>query len=170
MKAFTRLLHFVNLLAGAIVAGGQVFVLAVIVPVKRGLSDGESVRVHRAMLDALPDRYLLPSHIISTIAAALTLLVQRRRRRLATLFTLLGLLSGMGVVITSEKFNKPTNRLLRGWAGDAPLAGYPALRDRWDAVHAARTACGVLALVWYIAASLVPDALGDAGEPSREGA
>lgn len=163
VNGIIRVLRFVNLLGAAILAGGQVFVLAVIIPVKRHLPAGQSVRVHQTMLDELPDRYLRPAGAISMVAAALTLLLQPDRSRVGTLFTLLGLLSGAGVVVTSEQFNKPTNRLLRGWSTDSPPETYPALRDRWDAVHAARTACGLLALAWYIAANLVPDARDEAG-------
>jgi hypothetical protein len=66
------------------------------------------------------------------------------------------LLAGtIGIVITSEGFNVPTNRKVDRWTPETIPADYERIRDRWDRVHAIRTCCGVFALTSYLLSALV---------------
>jgi hypothetical protein len=154
VKSLISVLRFVNIVSAGVLGGGQLLVLRVIVPVKREWSTDLSVRVHQAMLHDLPDSYLLPAGAISGVTGALLLLFQRNRTALGTLCYLLGLVGSAGVAVTSERFNKPTNRMILGWRPEDIPANYPQIRDRWDRVHAVRTASGMLSFLAYLVAGL----------------
>lgn len=156
MEVLDQILRFVNVSTAALMSGGQLLVLMVIVPVKREWTIPLSVRVHQAMLHTLPDRYLLPSGIVSGITAVAILVIHRDLNALIVVLYLAGLLGSVGVAVTSERFNKPMNRIILGWTeADIPPT-YPEMRDRWDRVHAVRTLSGLLALVCYLIAALAP--------------
>ena len=55
------------------VAGGQLTVLWVIVPIKRALKQSLSVRIHRAMLGHQIDRFMRPCGVISVLSGMLIL-------------------------------------------------------------------------------------------------
>jgi hypothetical protein len=154
-----KVLMFISILFAAFLAGGQLLVLMVIVPTKREWPTELSVRIHQAMLHTLPDRYLLPSGVISSLAGIAILVLNWvlgwHLSTAAVVFYFVGLLGSVGVVITSQRFNKPTNVRILGWQVQDIPADYPSIRDRWDRIHAIRTACGTTELICFIIASLV---------------
>lgn len=154
MLRIIRLLTFINVWSAGIAAGGQLFVLLVIVPVKRQWPQKNSVELHQAMLHDLADRILLPATIISAVTAGLLLLLNRIYGRAVAPLYLVGLLGSAGVAITSERFNKPTNRMILTWSSDAVPESYPQIRDRWDRVHTVRTVSGMLSFVAYLRGAL----------------
>jgi hypothetical protein len=151
-------LHFVTLFTAALVAGGQVLVLMVIVPVKRRLADPISVEVHNAMLGHQTDRYMKPAGIISFVSAIAILCLGALGY--ATLSPVVvgglvcGLLGMVGVVITSHFFNVRTNAMLLKWERGTVPPNYDAIRRRWDLVHTVRTSCGLFALAGDLVAAL----------------
>jgi hypothetical protein len=58
------------------------------------------------------------------------------------------------IVLTVTQL-EPINRLADAWNPDQPPAGWTALRERWLALHAVRTAIAVLAFAGLLAAQLV---------------
>jgi len=148
-------LRFINVLGAAIMAGGQLFVLMVVIPIKRQWDERRSVELHQASLHTLPDRYLLPAGVISGLAGLLWLVLEFGSDRWATWLTLVGLLGIVGTAVTSQRFNKPTNRTILGWSLDAIPPGYAEIRDRWDRVHTIRTASGLLALTAFLLAAVL---------------
>jgi uncharacterized membrane protein len=155
MTTWLDVLRFLNVLGAAIMAGGQLFVFMVIIPVKRRWPVNLSVQCHQAMLHTLPDRYLLPAGQASGLCAIALLFLQHDLSKLPVLLRILGIMGLVGVAITSEAFNKPTNRVILTWSSDQVPADYPRMRDRWDRVHMIRTAFGMLALVSFLAASVL---------------
>jgi hypothetical protein len=145
-----NVLVFVNVFAAALVAGGQVAVLMVIVPVKRRLPARASVELHLAMLGHQIDRYMRPSGIVSGLTAFAILALLPARPPAVVVPILLGLVGTLGVVITSRYFNVRTNRAMAGWSLEALPADYPAIRARWDRVHSIRTCFGALGLAGYL--------------------
>jgi hypothetical protein len=150
MTLILQVLHFANIFAAALVAGGLVFVLMVIVPAKRALPPRPSVEVHLAMLCGQPDRYMKPLGIISGLLAIVLVVLLREATPVKVAPLLVGLVGSLGVFITSHFFNVQTNRQIESWSLDALPANYPEVRNRWDRVHAIRTAAGLLALAGYI--------------------
>jgi hypothetical protein len=158
VESLVQILRFINLFAAALVAGGQVCVLLVIMPTKRRFATRDSVLVHNAMLGHQIDYYMKPSGITSGLSAIAILLLGGLIGRLlpasAIYFYLLGLLGTGGVVILSRFFNVPTNAMMSQWSLDAIPDNYPDVRRRWDLVHTIRACCGVLGFVGYTLAAL----------------
>ena len=148
------LLHFVNVFAAAIVAGGLVAVLLVIVPVKRAFPPRLSVQIHLAMLGNQIDRYMKPFGIVAGLSGLALLALMPAYTALRVVPQLVGLLGSIGVIITSRYYNVPSNRTMTTWDLDALPPGYPEWRDRWDRVHLLRTTSGLAALAGYLANAL----------------
>lgn len=155
MDLIDGLLQFINLFSAALVAGGQVAVLLVIIPVKRAWPTELSVKLHVAMLGHQIDRYMKPSGIISIVAAALLLVLRHMVPPVSIAFTLVGMVGTLGVIITSRYFNVKTNAMMDTWSLDDIPADYPSIRDRWDRVHTIRASCGVLAFSAYAIAIIL---------------
>jgi hypothetical protein len=154
MRALVQVIRFVNILGCAIMAGGQVLVLFGAVPVKRRLPARAAVELHQEMLHDQVDRFLLPAQIVSSICAILLILLRRQSTASARRLYKLGMVGAVGVAVTSERYNKPTNRVILGWSLDDIPPNYPQIAERWDRVHALRTLSGVWSLVCYISAGL----------------
>jgi len=150
----TAMLHFVNVLSAALVAGGQVYVFMVIIPTKREFPTRFSVEMHNAMLGHRTDGYMKPAGLTSAFSALLILLLSRDLTTAPLVFLTLGLAGTAGVIITSRYFNLPTNHMMAAWSLDQIPANYPEIRQRWDLVHTIRASCGLLALVCYLLGSL----------------
>jgi len=148
MSAFEQAIRFVNVFAAAVVAGGQLVVLLVIVPTKREFEPRVSVLVHNAMLGHQIDRFMKPSGIVSGLAALALLALHFgnviRIPPLSIAATLIGIVGTAGVVVTSRFFNVRTNRMMSTWSLDAIPENYPEVRNQWDLVHSVRASCGVL--------------------------
>jgi hypothetical protein len=155
-------LRLVNLIAAAIVAGGQIYVFRVVMPVKRRFDTRRSVEVHNAMLGHQTDHYMKPAGIISFMAAlaivALTLLGPSGTYPAvpwySTLFMCLGMLGTFGVAVLSRYCNVPTNAKMLTWDLDRIPDDYPQIRARWDLVHTGRVTCGSTAFVGYLLGAL----------------
>src|SRR5205814_7777272 len=116
--------------------------LAVIVPALAEFPPAVSVRLHQALLDHRPDRYLLPAGVISFFSAVLILIVAPQPAS-SLIFYLAGQAGTAGVVITSVMFNRRTNQRIRDWSPEAVPEEYPGMRARWDRIHFLRTLSGL---------------------------
>jgi hypothetical protein len=152
-------LRSTNVLTASMVAGGQVTVLWVIVPVKRRFETPFAVRLHQAMLGRQIDRFMRPFGISSFVAGGLVLALDASKTFVRTPASLvlmgLGLLGTIGVAITSRGFNVPTNRTIDRWTPETIPSGYQTIRDRWDRIHAIRSFCGVFALTSYLLSAML---------------
>jgi hypothetical protein len=158
MTQLVKVLHFTNILCTALVAGGQVLISMVILPVKRRWSVGRALQLHQDTLDHMPDRYLKPTLLLSgaTVgASSLILLVQRKFKRSIALVTFTNLLGMIGVIATSRYFNVRTNKMMKTWTEESIPANYRQIEQRWDKIHLIRTASGILTLVSAILAGLL---------------
>lgn len=153
MTTLVDALRFVNLFSAALVAGGLVMILMVVVPAKRSFPHDFSVKIHLAMLHDSPDRYMKPAGIISALTGIALLLLPRGMGAAYMIAMVIGLLGTAGVVITSRYFNVRTNLMMSKW--ESVPENYPEVRQRWDNVHTVRTGCGVTAFVGYLVASLL---------------
>lgn len=153
-------IQFVNLFAAALVAGGQVCVLLVIVPTKRQFPTRMSVEVHNAMLGHQIDYYMKPSGITSLLTAIAVVLLGLPAvgwislPDISLLFYCLGMLGTVGVIICSRFFNVKTNAMMAKWELDRIPDNYPEVRRKWDLVHTIRASCGVTAFTGYALATL----------------
>jgi len=152
-------LRFVNVLSAAIVAGGQVTVLLVIIPVLGSFDTRLSVQVHRAMLGHQIDRFMKPLGITSLLSAVAIMgfgLLEAIQIPAASLaLTGIGMAGTIGVIVTSRYFNVRTNRAMEEWSLNDIPQDYGRIRKRWDSVHAVRASSGLLAATAYLLAGYV---------------
>ena len=144
--------RFVALLFGGLYAG---FLLAVLVleATLRGATAEVYVvvqQVKHADLDLLAAATITPA--IAGAALLLPLVGPRRRGPFA--LGAAGLLCLLAALATTLLVNVPINAAQMGWSPQAPPADWAAVRDRWQAAHALRTAAAVLALGCQLLAAL----------------
>ena len=159
MAILLEILRFVNLFAAAIVAGGQVYVFRVIMPVKKRFDDRTAILVHNAMLGHQTDHYMKPAGIISAFAALVIVVLavagMVRLPMISIVFMCIGILGTVGVALLSRYVNVPTNAMMANWSLDNIPQNYPEIRARWDFVHTLRVLCGVTAFTFYLLAVLM---------------
>lgn len=95
---------------------------------------------------------LLPAAVLTNVAV----LLLERDDRVGFGLQALGLTGQVGALVLTAAVELPINAKVMAWSKDAPPPGWEALRDRWNAVHTARTAAAVLGLGGLLAASVLP--------------
>ena len=84
----------------------------------------------------------------------------REGRSPAFALTLTGALSNLAALVLTGIFELPINARVLTWSPEDPPEGRQVSRDRWEAVHTARTTVAVLGLGCLVAAALMPTADG----------
>jgi anthrone oxygenase-like protein len=136
-------------LAAALLAGGQIFVLFVVLRTMRHMRTLDSFHLHQAMLSTdYPDAYIQPAGIVMFILGAILLGLERRTTANVVL-TVIPMVCIATIIVLTRTNNRPINRKLGTWT-DADVERYPPVRRRWDVSHAFRTLCGTTGLVAYI--------------------
>ena len=144
--------RFVTLLFGGLYAG---FLLAVLVleATLRGATEEVYVVVQQVKHANL--NLLAAATITPTIAGGvLLLLLMRPRRSWPFALGAVGLLCILVALATTLLVNVPINAAQMRWSPQAPPADWAAVRDRWQAAHALRTALAVVALGCQLLAAL----------------
>lgn len=141
-------LQDLGVLAAGLVAGGQIFVLFVVVRTARRLGPLDSLHLHQSMLSTeYPDVYIQPAGIVAFVLGAVLLGIEPHTTANVTL-TILPMLGIACIVVLTRTINRPINRKLGTWTDD-DVERYPAVRRRWDRGHAVRATCGTIAFVSY---------------------
>jgi hypothetical protein len=154
MSYLAAALLFANLLCAGICAGGWVVVLTSVCPARRRLAAGPAVQLHQIVTHTI-DAYMRVVTAVSAVTALLLIALGLAPTASSLAFTLLGAASTVTAGYVSIRYNIPTNKKIAGWSPDDVPAEFAQLRERWDRIHAIRTACGVAALTCYIAAALL---------------
>ncbi len=142
-------LQDLGVLAAALVAGGQIFVLFVVIRTMRHMTTLDSFHLHQKMLSTdYPDAYIQPAGILVFILGAVLLGIEHRTTANVVL-TVLPMAAIASIVVLTRLINRPINRKLGTWT-DQDVDRYPAERRRWDRSHAVRATCGTIAFVSYI--------------------
>ena len=147
-------LRFINLMTAALIAGGQVLVLMVVLPVMRRWPPSMAVQTHQMMLFGTPDRYIVPSAIICPLSAVL-MLILRHKADLSSLFDAIGVVAAAGLTAASVGFAEPLSRRVLELSGDSVPATYDHIQQQWDNVHAMRTGLALLMMAAFIVATIV---------------
>ena len=153
MTRLLRALRLLNLFSTGIVAGGQLLILRVIMPVKEHWSPRRSLQLHQEMLIDRP-LYLRPATTISMVSAVLILLLRRNFSSWSARFLIAGVLATLGVSIPAVRINYPINAAIAALPADSFPEEYPQWRENWDKSHRVRTASGLTALICFILAEL----------------
>ena len=146
-------LRFINLFSAALIAGTQVLVFMVVLPVMRRWPPIMSLQTHQAMLFGTPDKYIVPSAIVCPLSAIVILLL-RHKPDLASLCDVIGVLAAAAVTIASVAFAEPLSRRIMALKDASAPDGYAQIQQRWDKVHSVRTVAALLMTGAFIAASL----------------
>jgi len=143
------ILQDVAVLSAALLAGGQIFVLFVVLRTARHMSTLDSFHLHQKMLSTdYPDSYIQPSGIVMFVLGDVLLGIENRTAANVVL-TVIPMVCIASIIVLTRLVNRPINRELGTWT-DADVDRYPAERRRWDRIHALRALCGTTALVSYI--------------------
>lgn len=138
-----QILLYAATAAAAVVAGGQLFVLVTVIPVKRRWPEGFAQKVHHDLLSDPADHFLRP---MLTVAFALALIAFAVHHAFdgAGVANLVALAGCVGVMVTSFRVNFPVNRAV----AQLPENGdYLGIAGRWERGHLIRTGCGTLAFL-----------------------
>jgi uncharacterized membrane protein len=148
-------LRFINVFAQGFFVGSMNWALMDTVPAMRRMTERESVRTHQTQFDDLPDRFLPAFAFAAVIADVLLLIVADLTTTAFTLYAV-GFAAMFGVGLLTIMFNIPVNRTIRHWSPDAIPPEYPAMRRRWNRVHACRVLLGSIAFACFIVATINP--------------
>jgi hypothetical protein len=136
-------------LAAALLAGGQIFVLFVVLRTMRNMDPLDSLHLHQKMLSTdYPDAYIQPAGIAMVVLGAILLGVEERTAANVALTAVPMACIGCIIALTRTT-NRPINRKLATWS-DGEVGRYAAVRRRWDRTHACRTFLGTTGLVAYV--------------------
>jgi len=143
----SQLLELLAVTSAGIVAGGQLLVLAAIIPARQLLPVPAAVRLHRESSRRI-DRYMPATVAISALAAG-SLLIPSVRGDADKAFLITGLVCSFIVGLLSAMVLMPTNRCIEQWPDTVGETEFRSVFARWNRTHAARTVSAVLALLAY---------------------
>jgi len=149
----TALLHFGNVMLAGIAAGGQVLVLAAIVPTRALLPAGDAVLLHREMSRRI-DRFMPATVGLAALTGVLLLLAANQGGPGSSSLLVVGIVANLCVAGLSIFALMPINRRVAGWSTDRVPVEFNATFGRWGRLHAARTISSVVALAAYLLAAL----------------
>src|SRR5947209_14345820 len=138
MTILVGVLRFINLFCAGISTGGLVFMLVAVVPMWHTVSHSTSAMSHKA-IDHNAERYMPYITGVSGLAALVILILHYNLSQMSGVFTALGIVGTLGIVITSQFFNTPLNRAIKRWTPDTVPDTYLTIRSRWERLNVIRT-------------------------------
>lgn len=153
MRALLVVLQWINLVAIAMGAGGQVFCLRSLLPARRQWPPEMAVKVHQDAMTALPDLYLKPMFAVSMVTGLA--IASLERSGWPTVLSVLGALATAATAFISARWEWPINAEIISW-GQGPVPDrYPTMRDTWDEKHRWRTTTSLFALACFVLATIL---------------
>jgi hypothetical protein len=147
-------LRVLNVGLGAVLVGGMIMEVALILPTLRRLSGAATVRALQVM-GPIAWRYLPVCGVGSTLAAIATIVLGPRFNDAVVLLTSAGVVISMAGMAVNLTLYLPLERQMRGWSPDAPPAELPAALARVTRIHTARTTLFSLGFVCYVVAAVL---------------
>jgi hypothetical protein len=150
-----EVLRVVNLVAAALMAGGQVFCLVAVLPALPLWPAAMGARVHADALTDRPDRVMKVAGIVSVLTAlALVVLLVASGRTAELVATAAGLAAAVASSLVSSR-EWPINEEIKSWGQEPNLGRYAELRPIWDRRHALRTWLSLAAFVCFAIAAVL---------------
>jgi hypothetical protein len=147
---------FIALIAGGIVAGGQLFCLLAVIPAFGDWSDRSGVSVHQSALSERPHRYLRVVSPIAVVAALATVAIEHSTDLEVILIAIAFVASLFNGIYSQREW--PINHEIDSY-GDAPteeqVVRYAELRKKWDEQHVVRTVATMLAFALLAGAAVI---------------
>jgi apolipoprotein N-acyltransferase len=138
--------------AAGLVAGGQLFVLIAIVPLRRRWPDAIVIPVHQDLLAITADKWLRPVLGVAFTTGIAALAVHHDVDGVSGVSMIVALVACAGVMVMSFRFNFPLNRRVAELERAESGGAYAELGRRWDVAHGARTAFGTIAFAAFLLA------------------
>ena len=139
-------------IAAGITAGGQLFVLVAIVPLRRSWPDSIAVPVHQDLLAITADKWLRPMLGAALTLGVAALAVHHDVDGVSGIAMIVALAGCIGVMIMSFRFNFPLNKEVAQLPREDSGGRYAPLGSRWDTAHGLRTLSGTVAFVSFVLA------------------
>jgi hypothetical protein len=146
-------LQWINVVAIALGAGGQVFCLRALLPARRQWTPEMAVKVHQDAMTALPDLYLKPMFAVAMVTGLA--IAGLERSGWPTVLTVLGVLGTAGTAFISARWEWPINAEIVGWGQGPVPERFASMRDRWDEKHRWRTTTSLWALACFTLAAIL---------------
>ena len=143
------LLHVINVAAIALLAGGSVMILLVVIPGRRRFELPLSVLVHQTCFDLKKDSYMRGAGVVAVLTTIGILIWHRNFTPAIAALYGLGLVCTLAFIVLVQRIAIPIHQRILTWNAAAPPPEYVEVRDRFDRTHAVRTALAVLALVCF---------------------
>ena len=147
-------LRVVNLLLGAVLVGGMIMEVALILPTLRRLSGEATVRALQIM-GPIAWRYLPVCGVGSTLAAIATIVLEPRFGEAVVRLTTVGVVTSMTGMAVNLTLYLPLEREMRAWSPQAPPAELPAALARVTRIHIARTTLFGFGFALYVVAAVL---------------
>jgi hypothetical protein len=154
MELGLDVLRVVNLLASALMAGGQMFCLVAVLPAMPGWPPAMSARVHADALTDRPDRVMKVAGVVSVLTAlVLVAMLVVAGRIPGAVLTAAGFLSAvLSSFISSREW--PINEEIKSWGPEPKLDRYAEMRPVWDRRHVGRTWASLAAFLFFAVAAV----------------
>ena len=155
MQLAADVLRVINLVAAALMAGGQTFCLVAVLPALPLWPPAMGARVHADALTDRPDRVMKVAGIVSVVTAlALVVILATSGGTAELVATAAGLAAAVASSVVSSR-EWPINEEIKSW-GQAPnLARYAEVRPIWDRRHVLRTWLSLGAFVCFALAAVI---------------
>jgi hypothetical protein len=147
-------LRVLNVALGAVLVGGMIMEVALILPTLRRLSGEATVRALQIM-GPIAWRYLPVCGVGSTLAAIATIVLRPRFDEPIVLLTAVGVAVSMTGMAINLTLYLPLERQMRAWSPDAPPAELPETLSRVTRIHTARTTFFGLGFLCYVVAAVL---------------
>jgi Domain of unknown function (DUF1772) len=154
VAAFADVLRSLNLAAAGILAGALLFELLVLVEAFRRIDVDTSARMHRVVLENLPDRFVPAAGAIAGATGVLLAVLPDQGTTTSRILYGAGSLAAVGVGFLTFGLSRPLDRMIASWPDGPAPEEYAGVRRRWDRLLARRTGLHLLALCCYVAGAI----------------
>lgn len=149
------LLSTLTVLTTGVTAGGLAFMARGVALATPTLRPGTFTEFHSALY-RFADPLMPVLVCASTLACAgLGAVLLARAEDAAAVLAVTAAGASAAVIAITETVNKPINKRVDTWSPTVPPPDWAAVRDRWNAFHWQRTACGVLGYACAMTAVLL---------------
>lgn len=147
-------LRIVNVVLAAVLVGGMIMEVALILPTLRRLPAPATVKALQVM-GPIAWRYLPFCGVGATLAAIGTIVLEPRFDDPVVQLTTAGVVSSMSGMLVNLTLYLPLERRMRGWSAEAPPAELPDALRRSTQIHTVRTTLFTVGFVLYAVAAVL---------------
>lgn len=149
-----EILRFGTLVGTGVSVGSALLVAQHVAPRLAGFDSDDGYRMHDELVHHEGHNVVAAGPSIFGALCAVVLIILEGVGDVAGVFTLVGLVGGVGVGLTTALICAPENELIRRLRTQDERPDYADARIRWWRGHIARVSCGLMGLAAYAIAAL----------------